>query len=211
VKTAEEARKKELVFGATGATNALGLAPIMFNRMAGANFKVLIGYPGLAEINLAVERGELDAMALTVVNPEYLVFLNKLKAGERSDLIPIFTTSRTRLPELPNVPSLSEFKASDRDRRFYDVVFSDALIGRSLAFPPGVPAEYVEAFRKGFDAMIKDPEFQAATVGKDIPIDPMSGAELSKLIAEIIRSVPPDKRAELDETYKDVQKAFEKK
>lgn len=211
IKTPEDAKTKEFVFGATGVSNTLAMAPMMYNRFTGAKIKIITGYPGAAHIFQAMERGEVDGAATTVVNPEYIGFIKKFKAGEADALIPIFTTLHSRASELPDVPTLGELGGSEKDRRFYDVAFADGLIGRSLAFPPGVPAEYVDAFRKGFDAMMRDPEFLAATEGRGIPLNPLSGHELSKLISNVVTSMTPEKRVEVAATYKEVLLAIEKR
>jgi tripartite-type tricarboxylate transporter receptor subunit TctC len=98
-----DARTKLHTYGATGVSNNTALAPMMFNRMAGGKLRVVPGYPGLSDLFLAIERGEIDGLAATVVNPEYIEFVKKFKAGQPTGLVPIFTTSPARLPELPNV------------------------------------------------------------------------------------------------------------
>jgi tripartite-type tricarboxylate transporter receptor subunit TctC len=210
IKSVADARTKPHTYGATGVTNNTALAPMMFNRMAGANIRVVPGYPGLSDLFLAIERGEVDGLAATVVNPEYIEFVKKFKAGQPTELVPVFTTSPTRLPELPNVPSVSEFNASEADRRLYGVVTSDGTIGRSLALPPGVPAAIVASFRKAFDAMIRDPEFLAYTTERSIPFSPMGGEELGKAIADTVAAVPPSARADLVKTYKSVLASMRK-
>lgn len=210
IKSVADAREKPHTYGATGVTNNTALAPMMFNRMAGAKIRVVPGYPGLSDLFLAVERGEIDGLAATVVNPEYIEFVKKLEAGQPTGLVPVFTTSPTRLAELPDVPSVSEFKASETDRRLYGVVTSDATIGRSLALPPGVPPAIVASFRKAFDAMIRDPDFLAYVKKHSIPFNPMSGEDLGKAIGDIVAAVPPSSRAELVKTYKSVLASMRK-
>ena len=210
IKSVADARTKPHTYGATGVSNNTALVPMMFSRMAGAKLRVVPGYPGLSDLFLAAERGEIDGLAATVVNPEYIEFVKKLKAGQPNELVPIFTTSPTRLPELPDVPSVSEFKASEADRRLYGVVTSDGTIGRSLALPPGVPAPIVASFRKAFDAMVRDPEFVAYVTERHIPFSPMSGEDLGKAIADIVAAAPPSVRADLVKTYKSVLASMRK-
>jgi tripartite-type tricarboxylate transporter receptor subunit TctC len=210
IKSVADARTKPHTYGATGVSNNTGLAPMMFSRIAGAKLRVVPGYPGLSDLYLAAERGEIDGLAATVVNPEYIEFVKKLKAGQPNEFVPIFTTSPTRLPELPDVPSVSEFDAGEADRRLYGVVTSDGTIGRSLALPPGVSAPVVASFRKAFDAMVRDPEFLAQITERSIPFSPMSGEALGKAIADIVAAVPPGERADLIKTYKSVLASMRK-
>ena len=93
------------------------------------------------------------------------------------------TSFLPRLPEFPNAPAMTEF-ASGADRLLMEIYASTGTIGRSLAYPPGVPADRVNAMRQAFQKMLADPVFIAETKKGGVIVTPMSGEELS---AEIVR------------------------
>ena len=61
VKTIEDVRKKEVVAGASGKGAITFIYPSMMNEFLGTRFKIVTGYAGGNEINLAMERGEVEA------------------------------------------------------------------------------------------------------------------------------------------------------
>ncbi|MEN9708180.1 MAG: hypothetical protein RIQ68_588, partial [Pseudomonadota bacterium] len=61
VKSIEDARNKEVIVGATGRGAITYMFPAMLNEFAGTKFKIVTGYPGGNDVNLAMERGEVGA------------------------------------------------------------------------------------------------------------------------------------------------------
>jgi tripartite-type tricarboxylate transporter receptor subunit TctC len=61
VKNIEDARKREVVAGASARGAITYIYPAMMNELLGTRFKIVTGYPGGNEINLAMERGEVEA------------------------------------------------------------------------------------------------------------------------------------------------------
>ena len=183
VTTLEDAKKKEVTIGATGAGNVFALGPLMMNRVAGTKFRIIGGYKGTSDIHLAMQRGELDGAGMTTANALTL-HAEKLKSGE---LVPFFAIAAKRLPEYPNLPAMTEF-GSASDKTLMEIYASAGTIGRALAFPPGVPADRVRAFRAAFTKMLDDPDFKAEAKKTDTPIAPMSGEELGAYVAQVLKT-----------------------
>ena len=57
----DDARKREVVAGASARGAITFIYPQMMNELLGTKFKIVTGYPGGNEINLAMERGEVEA------------------------------------------------------------------------------------------------------------------------------------------------------
>lgn len=210
IKSLKDAMKKQFVFGATGVANTTAITAMMFNRIAGTKLKIITGYKGLARVFQAIQQKELDGVSATIVNPTYLAFHKKFAAGKPTDFVPVYTTAPKRIPAFPNAPSLFEFKASAEDKLFLEVMASGGLVGRSLAFPPGVPKAFVAAFRKGFNAMVKDPAFKKEVKDRGIPLNILTGEEHAKRIAAVIRNTPKDKRGAAAATYRKILASIEK-
>jgi hypothetical protein len=90
--------------------------------------------------------------------------------------------------ELPNVPLIVDLAKSDLDRAALRLLLGPQVSGRPFIAPPGVPAEQVATLRRGFDATMKDPAFIESANKMNLEIDPVSGAEVEKLITEIYRT-----------------------
>lgn len=178
----EDAKKKQVIVGATGVNSVTAVGPQMFNDYAGTKFKIVSGYKGTNDIFFAMEKGEADSIAVSWVTAAF-IHGDKLKSGE---LIPIYAVAGERLKELPNVPNITEFGRNPTEKAFIDIYSSSALIGRAVATPPGVPDDRVAALRAAFDKMAKDPEFLADTKEKNIPLNIMSGETLGAHVMRIM-------------------------
>ena len=184
VKTLDDVKKRQVTMGSTGRRSVTFLGPVMFNRAAGTQFKVITGYPGTSDIDIALERGEVDGVALswaavtTVHGQKYA----------NGDIIPVFAVADGRMKPIPDVPSITEFGRDDGEKAFLGIYTSSGTIGRALALPPGVPADRVAALREAFEKTIRDPEFLAELKSKSILFDPMSGADLQAYVEKYMKT-----------------------
>ncbi len=183
VRTLDDAKKREVTMGVTGFSNVFALGPLMLNRVAGTKFKIIAGYKGTSDIHLAMQRGELDGGGMTMANA-LTIHGDKLKSG---DLVAVFAISSKRLPEYPDVPAMTEF-GSAADKTLMEIYASAGTIGRALAFPPGVPADRVQALRAAFVKMLEDADFKAEVTKANVPITPMSGEAIGTYIAEVMKT-----------------------
>ena len=88
-------------------------------------------------------------------------------------------------PELPHVPLIMEFAKNDRQRASLKIILSRQTMGRPFMAPPGLPDDRKAALRAAFDATMKDPEFLAEAKARGQEVNPVSGAEIDKLLAEL--------------------------
>ena len=183
VRSLDDARKREVVVGSAGLTNVPGQSPLILNRIAGTKFKLISGYSGTGQTFIALERGEVE-VAATSVDTIRALHWDKVKSGE---FVPIFLQAGRRMKEFPNVPTLLEFSNSEVEKAFLSVFSITADIGRSLAAPPGIPKDRLDALRNAFDAMVADPAFKADVAKLRIELEPMSGVELDRLVAQSVK------------------------
>lgn len=204
VASLEQARTKPVVFGAPGVKNGLAIGPALINRIAGTRFRVVVGYQGIAPIFQAIARGEVDAISTTVITPKYLQFLAAFERGADTGFNPIYTIALNRLPDLPDVPSIADMDMSEENRLFLQLFASQGLLGRTLAFPPGVPRERLEAFRDGFDAMMDDEAFLAQVRKSGVVLNPVSGVEIEDTVTRILTETPKEKVALAAKVYAEI-------
>src|SRR5437667_3375587 len=186
VATIADARKMPLAIGSTGASSPSVLYPQVSNNLLGTKFKIVSGYPGGGDINLAVERGEVDGRgsdswaSLKANNPGWL--------SERKVNI-LFQVGPRREADL-DAPLWSELGESDEQRQILDVLSGHIEVGRPVLTAPAVPAERVAALRQAFDDTLNDPQFIEAARRAGMYLKPMGGVELQAIASRIITPSP---------------------
>ena len=85
------------------------------------------------------------------------------------------------------MPTVSAF-ANDRQKQMLRLVTSRQVMGRPFAAPPSVPEERRQALRRAFDDTLKDPGFLEEASKLELEVNPVSGADVDKLIAELYRT-----------------------
>jgi tripartite-type tricarboxylate transporter receptor subunit TctC len=187
VRTIEDAKKKPLSIGATGASSPSVLYPQVSNNLLGTKFKSVSGYPGGGDINLAVERGEVDGRgsdswaSIKATNPGWL-------ADKKVNIL--FQVGPKREADLPDVPLWSELAQNDEQRQILDVLSGDVAVGRPILTAPDIPAERVGALRQAFDETMKDPKFLAAAEQANMYFNPIGGEELQRIVGRILNPSP---------------------
>jgi tripartite-type tricarboxylate transporter receptor subunit TctC len=69
-------------------------------------------------------------------------------------------------------------------------------MARPFAAPPDLPAERKDALRQAFERTMADAEFLAEAKQRGLEVNPVSGAEIDKLVSELYQT-PADIVAEL--------------
>lgn len=187
VKTIEDATKTEIAIGATGGSTS-SQYPKAMNAILGTKFKIIVGYPGGNDINLAMERGEVAGRGSNAWASWKSTKADWLKEKKINILVQI---GLSKAPDLPNVPLLVDLAKNDDDRTLLKVLSAPTTIGRPIFTSPGVPEERVKALRAAFDATMKDPAFLAAAEKQKMDINPVSGAQLQKIVEEIVATPKP--------------------
>ena len=187
VKTLEDATKRPLNIGATGASSPSVLYPQASNNLLGTKFKIITGYPGGGDINVAMERGEVDGRG----SNSWASWKSTKPAWLQNHLIDIlFQVGLKREADLPDVPLWSELGRDAEQRQVLEVLSGDVAVGRPFLTSPGVPAERVAALRKAFDDTMADPAFLAETAKARMDINPVGGAELQDIVGKIVSPSP---------------------
>lgn len=189
VKTLQDAMTREVVVGATGAGSSTVVGPTLYNSLLGTRFKIIQGYSGSGQINLAMQRGELDGHATSTWTSMQTMLHDEIRDGKVNVLI---QTGLRKEPDLADVPLLLDLVKDDPKKRTIAQFISAAIaIARPLAAPPGVPDDRVEILRRAFDATMKDPEFLADAQTLRSDVDPMTGAATQNAIAGILATPKP--------------------
>lgn len=181
VQSVAQAQKLSVPVSATGPSSDAFLLPTVLNNVLGTKFKVVVGYSGTSETMLALQRGEADVTA-AITSSLQTQFANYMKNG---DIHPFVLDAFRRSSLYPGVPTTIELARTPRERKILELFAIGAEVGRSIIAPPGVPEDRLNILRRAFDLTIKDPEFIAAAKRAKMDMDPLSGAELQKVIGSM--------------------------
>ena len=186
VKTIKDAMEREAVLGATGRSSTVAVYPTMLNHLVGTKFKLVMGYAGSAEAMLAVERGEVEGHSTTWEGVK-----SRAARQLRDKTINILVQyGLQRHPELPDVPTAVELGRTNEEMLALRFFANASDVGRFILSTPDTPADRIQALRRAFDDMVKDPEFIADLEAQKLDLGPLGGEELQKLIEEVA-NVPP--------------------
>ena len=186
IKTIQDVMTKELIVGAPGAASTSYVYPAALNALVGTKFKIVTGYPGGNDVNLAMEKGEVGGRGSNSWaswksgHPQWL--------AEKKVLI-LVQIGLQRASDLPDVPMMSELARNDEDRQVLTFMSADMGISRAFVTTPDVPAERLSALRRAFEKMLRDPEFLAETQKVQMDISGSNG-EAAQKVAESMLATP---------------------
>ena len=180
----QQAYGRELIISAPGQNSRI-MSSVLKNLL-GMKLRIVTGYQSSAESQLAIERGEVEAMTLpwTVLRGEKPEWVAKrfvsllLQMGAESH------------PDLKAIPLVTSLARDEEERSILTLVSNDSRVGRSIMAPPGLPAERVSELRKAFSAALRDPELLNEAARGGIDIMPMGGEDLQAMIMQSVQ-VPP--------------------
>lgn len=181
--TIADLKTKDIVLGSMGRAHLSYQWAVLLKDALGAQFRVISGYPTGGELSLAMERGEIAGWTIAWENVASNSWLQDKKVS-----IPVQFTL-TRLPELPDVPTLIEL-AQGESREIAEFLAAGTPHARGLAVGPGVPAARVAALRTAFDAMMKDPAFLDEARKRSLAISPRDWKEVTALTEKIVSASP---------------------
>ncbi len=177
-------RRQFVVAGSGGTSN---LYPMLMNGVLGTRFKLVAGYPGTAEGNLAMQRGEVDG------NGGITWASVKATQGQElrdKDLRILVQFGLTKHKELADVPWIFDYARNAADRDALRLVLSTQEFGRPFMVAERVPDAAVAILRKAFDDTMQAADFRSEAARRGLDLDPATGAEIQTLVANIYRTRP---------------------
>lgn len=182
IRTLEDAMNREIIAGATSRGAITYAFPAMLNTLVGTRFKIVLGYTGGSEVNVAMERGEVVARlnswsSWKATKPEWI----------KNGLINVLVQAGPRHPDLANVPSLEDMAKSEADRKIMEIALIGNKLGRPLAAPPETPADRVASLRDALRSLVADPMFLMEAKKLNMELDPMFGEEMQREIESVMK------------------------
>jgi tripartite-type tricarboxylate transporter receptor subunit TctC len=183
IKTVEDATRREVPVGATGAPADSNIFPKLLNAVLGTKFKTVLGYPDSAAVGIAMERREIDGYcsftwsAIKSARPQWVA---------EKQINVVLQLSLSKHPELLSVPLIMDLARDEADRQIFALAFGTQKMGRPAAAPPGVPADRADALRQAFSATMADAEFLEDARRSAVEVDgPISGVEVDAILRQI--------------------------
>lgn len=180
--TIDDLKAREIIVGTAGAGAELTHFTATLRSMLGAKMKLISGYRTSNDINAAIDKGELDGRCgvsysgLRATRPQWL-------ADKKVDLLLQLGLAKDK--DLPDVPLISDFVATERDRQALELMLAPAEMGRPFLGPPDIPPARLTALRAAFDASMKDATLLQEAKKAKLEIEPMSGADMEALVARL--------------------------
>jgi hypothetical protein len=178
--------------GATGVTSTGYYMPKLMEETLGTKFDIVSGYVSGQDIDLAVERGELQCRAFTITaffarEP----FISWRKRNFVNVLIQTGNKRDARLKDTPTIYELMDkYKTSESGRSLAKLILAAGDFGRPLVTPPGVPADRLKILRDAFNKSVNDPGLLAEAEKRRLEMDPGTGEELESLGKEVMTVSP---------------------
>jgi tripartite-type tricarboxylate transporter receptor subunit TctC len=181
IKSFDELFSKSAIFGAESPGAVNSIHPRGFNALFGTRIQIVNGYPGSTQVLLAMSRGEVQGGCGFA--------LSSLKSTRRYDwehgnIKVIIQTGFEKSDELKDVPHVYDYAKSEDDKKVMHVIYGTHALGRPLVGPPDIPADRVKALRDAFNATMKDQAFLAEAEKQGMPIDPSTGEQVEKIVAQ---------------------------
>jgi len=188
VKTWKDFLDKPVTLGGTGPSGELDIFTNLYKNVFNANVKLVSGYPGTAEIMLAMERGELDGVCgidWTTIKSQRARWI-----ADKSINV-IAQAAFHKDPDLPHVPLIMELTDNREKLQILKLFVSAHEFARPYAAPPDIPADRAAALVAAFEATMRDPAFLGEAAQHKMEVAPVSGKRLAEMLAELYRTPEP--------------------
>jgi tripartite-type tricarboxylate transporter receptor subunit TctC len=200
VQTMADATRQQVLMGGTGAGSYTQIYPHILNAIVGTKFKVIAGYATTNDVNLAMERGEVQGRAGNNFNSIRMENPDWLREGKIRFLAQV---GLKRDAEYPDLPLMHEFGKTDDDKRLLRLFSADIAVGRPFIGPPGM--ERLDELQRSFEAALADPALLKEAKDMHIDIAPVKGEELQAIVSDIV-STPADVVARARQALSDLEK-----
>jgi tripartite-type tricarboxylate transporter receptor subunit TctC len=182
---ADTMKANPLTWSATGPADDVSDVQAVISYALELKSRIVTGYRGAGDMSLAVIRNEVDSGLLSADSA--LTRIDSIK--------PLALFGSKRWSHLPDVPILTEVATVPADKMW--IVTLREQIGeaqRALIAAPGVPRDRVDYLRRVLAEVLTDPTVVDAGAKTNREIEYMSGADLQKLVGDLMESAEPHLR-----------------
>ena len=182
VTSLDEARRREVLIGASGKSGQNYTIPVVLNAVIGTRFRIVTGYPGINVIHLAMDRGEVHGSAASWA----VIASTRREWIEGKRITNLVTIGSERDPQIPDVPALGELATGEGDRVLIGLMAAPAALGRAWVAFGDIPTERLAALRAAFAATLADPQFKAEAAARGLGLEPVTWQAQQALAGQIL-------------------------
>lgn len=173
--------KQLSIGGIPGSTVEQG--PILLRDLLGANIKVVSGYKGTSDIRLAMESGEIDGFCNSWESTK-VTSLDRVRNGEWQVLAQIGDQPIAALP-VKNVPTIAQIAKTEEQQQLLRFgAWAPNQFAKVYSLPPGTPADRAAVLEMALAKTFADKEFLADAEKGKLDIEPVSAAQVQKMVSE---------------------------
>jgi tripartite-type tricarboxylate transporter receptor subunit TctC len=188
VLTLAEAQRQVSLTGVPGVGAPSQQLISFYNYFLGTKFKPVYGYQTSVDINVAMERGEVDGAGSNAWE-EYLISAPDQVRDKK--IVPLIQTGLEKEPTLPDTPLLLDLAKTPEQQAAFRMMSESISLGRALAASPDVPPERLEALRTAFTQTISDPQFIAAVEKGRGSVRPKTAEQVEAIIQSLFDAPAP--------------------
>jgi tripartite-type tricarboxylate transporter receptor subunit TctC len=185
VKTWSDLLSKPLTLGGSAVGADTDVFALVLRNVFGAKINLVSGYPGGNEINLAMERAEVEGRcgwSWSSIKNQKAAWLQEKKIN----LLVQFALEK--VADLPDVPLVVDLANTIEQRQILRLILARQVMARPFLAPPDVPEDRKQALRRAFDATMKDADFLAEAAKADLEVNPIDGVKIDELLADLYQT-----------------------
>jgi tripartite-type tricarboxylate transporter receptor subunit TctC len=183
VRSIEELKNKSLNVASTGVNSNPSVSARLLGEIFGTKMQPIVGYTGLANALLAIEKREVDGhacilwAAIQALRPQWIAE-NKTRF--------LLQWGAIKEKGLPETPFAMDLITNSDDRLLLEAASAPLALGRPFLLPPGVPADRVKVMQDAMMSVFDDVNFRADAARLQLEINaPRTGAEVAQLIDRV--------------------------
>lgn len=165
--------------GATGPGSSTYIYPSMIKHALNAPFEIVSGFEGGAEIDLALERGDVQVRCGVGMDS---LLLN----GMMDRVTLIAEIGPVPAADAPDVAFLLDAITDPATKAAALLVVASTRLHHPFILPPDTPPEVVATYRQAFDAMVLDATFLADAEKRFVDVSPTSGVNAEAAIRQLL-------------------------
>jgi tripartite-type tricarboxylate transporter receptor subunit TctC len=183
---------RKIRWGGTGPTGGPSDGASLTCQALSVDCRVVLGYRGSAEIALAMQRGELDALYVTDAS------LAQYQKAQQGTVVAM--ASRKRSAVLPQVPTLYEALKLTKEQEWW-LDFRAELngYGRVLLTMPGIPADRLAHLRAAIAKVLTDPAVIAEGAKTQRFIQYRDAATMQAIATGLVKQLSGERKAQVRE------------
>lgn len=188
IKSIQEVTQQEAVVAATGGGADSNTMPFIYNETLGTRFKVIKGYKGGGDMNIAMERGEVQGRVGWSMGA-MLGTKSDWYAGKKVRIL--MQHAMKKHPDLAGIPLAQDLAKTEADRQLLELFAARQGIGFPVFGPPGIPADRAAALKKAYLDATREAGYIADAAKMKLPVEPLSGDDMAALIRKIYATPKP--------------------